>query len=434
MGGMRRLFPLLLLVACKQPGKADAVDAAPPTPPWAERLAESRTAKTPLPAGTLVHIGEAAVAIDGKDVVPIAELGPPTSEKLAQFLAAMPPATGPVIVAADAGTTYRVLFTVLATVAQSGRKEIAIAARTPAGPGVVTLTVPTGVPIVGAKGPRGPADDLGGRFPGGDLAEQIGQDRRERETTVRGVVKVDAPASDEKDAEVVASVHHKIRSAYAAGLKRCYLDALKTEPELRGRVMVTFEIASSGRVAKAHAKGFDAGVDACIEARVRTWRFATHDGPEPVVYEFPLVFYSTFAGDGPTSTAPAPAPSAPDPAPSAPPAAETASLGGAEIQLVERQPAPDEVQLIVAVSRDRVLVFSLSGLEGTITSPLWTGATAADGLGKALADVAARRFADKPRPAIIVMVDPSITVAALFVVLDVVRDTFPDVILAGGFE
>jgi hypothetical protein len=66
----------------------------------------------------------------------------------------------------------------------------------------------------------------------------------------------------------------KIMSAYMAGLKRCHKEALKTDPNARGKVVLKFTVNESGRVVSPSAKGFDSTLDACIRGRMESWRFA----------------------------------------------------------------------------------------------------------------------------------------------------------------
>ena len=70
-------------------------------------------------------------------------------------------------------------------------------------------------------------------------------------------------------------------------MKQCYERALKANPKLGGKVEVSFVIGPAGTVTKASVNGFDSGVDSCIQAQVRGWRF---EKPEEGSAEFSIPF------------------------------------------------------------------------------------------------------------------------------------------------
>jgi len=64
----------------------------------------------------------------------------------------------------------------------------------------------------------------------------------------------------------------KIQSAYMAGLKRCYRDALKKHATLKGNLEITLVVNDTGR-ATATVKTPAADLTACVESQVSSWRF-----------------------------------------------------------------------------------------------------------------------------------------------------------------
>ncbi len=102
-------------------------------------------------------------------------------------------------------------------------------------------------------------------------------------------------------------------------------------------------------------------------------------------------------------------------------------------------PAP--IGMIVAMTTTNLLVFSISGAEGTINAPaLTTAGIRTDDIARvqaALIDIK-RRHSDETR--IVVMFDPTISVQLVTETIAAVRATpdgarlFPDVVLSAGFE
>ncbi len=123
---------------------------------------------------------------------------------------------------------------------------------------------------VGVTGPSGP--------------KATGREKVEEEVKVSGraerIVDID---SGGMDPDKVAST---IKSRYQNRVNACYMRALKANPNLAGRVDLDFTVGIAGNVIKANAKGFDAGVDECIEREARTWRFGKPEAP--------AVFQTTF--------------------------------------------------------------------------------------------------------------------------------------------
>jgi biopolymer transport protein ExbD len=99
------------------------------------------------------------------------------------------------------------------------------------------------------------------------------------------------------------------------------------------------------------------------------------------------------------------------------------------------------LQMVVAVTKDRILVWSLSGQEGTLQKPKATLApTELDKLTATLADVAKRKLAGKRDRQIIFMADGDVPMKHVFEVVTAIRTAgdntplFPDILLSMGFE
>jgi hypothetical protein len=112
---------------------------------------------------------------------------------------------------------------------------------------------------------------------------------------------------------------------------------------------------------------------------------------------------------------------------------------------------PDKmpIGLVVAMPKDKLLVWSISGMEGTLQAPLLAAdladPTAMKRLNAVLVDIVKRRWEGKDRPpatqTIVLMADDATTMQAIADVLVAVRTTvdggtplFPDVHLSRGFE
>jgi outer membrane biosynthesis protein TonB len=71
----------------------------------------------------------------------------------------------------------------------------------------------------------------------------------------------------------VVSIGAYIR-AHLTGIDECYGQRLNSNPLLRGRLMLRFDIGPQGEVANASADGLsDRKLIDCVLAQARTWRF-----------------------------------------------------------------------------------------------------------------------------------------------------------------
>jgi hypothetical protein len=115
-----------------------------------------------------------------------------------------------------------------------------------------------------------------------------------------------------------------------------------------------------------------------------------------------------------------------------------------------RAPDPEDepLRLVVSVTETEILLWSLSGHEGTLQAPKLRiarpSATAVAELGQALAEIAKRRWDGRNRPEtshdILFMADSTITIQAVLELLGAMRATpdgtvlFRDILLSAGFE
>ncbi len=73
-------------------------------------------------------------------------------------------------------------------------------------------------------------------------------------------------------------------------VRYCYEKELVAKPKLSGTVVVNFEIAASGNVRKADAKGINLNVSGCVEKAIRSIQFPKPRGGGPVTVRYPFTF------------------------------------------------------------------------------------------------------------------------------------------------
>ncbi len=134
-------------------------------------------------------------------------------------------------------------------------------------------------------------------------------------------------------------------------------------------------------------------------------------------------------------------------------AASAESLGGhlASVGRDDPEPAASDDQpllMFVSLTRDRALLWSATGLEGTLHEPKLaldaSDPKALDKLSAALADIVMRHWGGKPRPAgttpIVIQADGAVPMQRIAETIGAVRMTadgkplFPDIQLSWGFE
>ncbi len=85
-------------------------------------------------------------------------------------------------------------------------------------------------------------------------------------------------------------VTSRIQSVYMSALQKCYKDQLKTDPTLRAKVTLEFEVSEKGSVTHPAASSDSAALDDCIEGRMKSWTFPVpkDDGGDPTTAAFKI--------------------------------------------------------------------------------------------------------------------------------------------------
>jgi biopolymer transport protein ExbD len=122
-------------------------------------------------------------------------------------------------------------------------------------------------------------------------------------------------------------------------------------------------------------------------------------------------------------------------------------LGIVPLTLPDKVPPgakPTGLKPVVAITKDKLILWSISGLEGTLQAPkLTVPRTQADKLTPALAEIVKRRFKGKRDAAdreILVMADQVILMKDVMAVMFAIRtaadgsELFPDIQLSSGFQ
>ncbi|HEY0252392.1 MAG TPA: AgmX/PglI C-terminal domain-containing protein, partial [Kofleriaceae bacterium] len=92
-------------------------------------------------------------------------------------------------------------------------------------------------------------------------------------------------------------VIRKITPAYLPAIKRCYRDALATNPRLAGNQAVEFFVDETGRADGVKVKGLDATVNDCVKDLVKSWRFPIPRDRDGDPYEAGVEIGLTYAPD-----------------------------------------------------------------------------------------------------------------------------------------
>ena len=118
--------------------------------------------------------------------------------------------------------------------------------------------------------------DLGtGQGPGvaGPGETTVATATKTRERVPSGRIKVGGSSTIDDTTLTPNAVLRKLQNVYMNGLKRCQKDLLKRDPNAGGTVNLRFTVGETGRVVRVKVRGFDPGVDRCIEQRAQSWRF-----------------------------------------------------------------------------------------------------------------------------------------------------------------
>lgn len=416
---MQMRWPVLLLVlataACDGGKKPTAGSAAPSTVAKLDLPKVTRSPALVAATGAVrVNATRSAIEIDGKTIVDLQAGAVKASAKengaagmnivaLGSALATLGKDT-PLVVAMDRSLPYRLLVEILFTAKQSfTRFELA------ATDGTSEVVIPITLPAKALSR--------------GDFVRPVPEPDRGPPTKVTNPeVKVGAKTTLTPDI-----VLGKVQSVYLTAIKRCYQYALKRDPAATGKVTLSFTVNKAGRISNGRSMGFDTEVDECIDNLMTGWTFPIPKNGDGEPVDAPLQVSLLLVADPPTT-------------PPGEPAA-TATL------LVDPDKAP--LGLVVSINEKQIILWSISGFEGTLLQPrrtLPTGdPTSIAKLHEALAEIVKRRWGGKERlpetHSIILQADNATTLQTIAELLVAMRTTgdgatklFPDVALSVGFE
>jgi biopolymer transport protein ExbD len=295
-----------------------------------------------------------------------------------------------IVIAIDKRIPYRTMIATLYTLKQAKHNQFGLLARAGAHVVLAPITLPD---------KRDATASSGGKHPGGGLDAQINE------------VKNANPQS----------ILHVIQTKYVAGIKRCYKDHLKRDPSAKGKLALTFTVDGAGKTKQAKATGIALTLESCVKKQMVSWRFAASADPDGETFAMNVMLIPDGEPAPQTPTTPT---AAPLPTPAAPP-----------------------LQLIVSVTKTDAILWSISGLEGTLQTPKLAvklaEKSALTDLTRALAEIVARRFAsagERDDRGIIIQADNSAPMQMIAELIGAVRATpdakelFPDVQFATSFE
>lgn len=466
---MRRLLLLVLLAACDSGTKPATTGSGSAQPAWMSEL--PRVLRTPAlladSKGTVLIATPETIVVEGQSIVPIVGGAVPAEDKeggvhgrkivrLAKYLAALNTQRAevarrngqaldpgePLLVAMDSKLPFSLLVEILFTAKQKdvGFKTFHVLATD----GHVALGIPLTLPDRSASRHDVVVASAGAKT----------------NTPGSRITVADKPMTSETSLTPDV-VLRKVQSAYMPGLKRCYNDTLKRDPAASGRLILTVTVDAAGRAEKSSAKGFDAALDECITGLMKSWRFPIPKDKDGEATETTVAVTLLLVSDERTDVEKAKdreqtkkeeaanaekkvgqyadtLSGGPEMAPSAGPVAPI-------MQNPDRMP----LGLVVSVTKDKLLVWSMTGMEGTLAEPRLSvplaDAAAMKQLNAFLVDMVKRRWEGKDRApetqAIIVMADPATPMQTVVDVFVAVRTTvdgatplFPDIQLSAGFE
>ncbi len=133
------------------------------------------------------------------------------------------------------------------------------------------------VEIGGNKGgTRGGGDPRKGTGTGPKTSETGGttDPGKGEEKVPKGRVKLTGTKGLDSDVSLTPDqVTSRIQSVYMAALQKCYKDELKTDPSLRAKASLEFEVNEKGRVTSPKSSSESSSLDKCIESRMQSWTF-----------------------------------------------------------------------------------------------------------------------------------------------------------------
>lgn len=86
------------------------------------------------------------------------------------------------------------------------------------------------------------------------------------------------------------AVIQRILRAYLPRIRYCYQRRLQVNPNLRGRLLVSFTIDGNGRVSRVSSAGLDPSVGRCVEQVIHIMRFPRPQGGGLVNVRYPFIF------------------------------------------------------------------------------------------------------------------------------------------------
>jgi len=95
----------------------------------------------------------------------------------------------------------------------------------------------------------------------------------------RGRITVTDRAAYDESTLVPDDVVARIKSAYLAGLERCYQAELAVQPKAKGKLKLTFTINGAGRTVSPQVEGFAPKLGACVENQIAVWLFPSPKDP-----------------------------------------------------------------------------------------------------------------------------------------------------------
>jgi len=138
-----------------------------------------------------------------------------------------------------------------------------------------------GVDIASSSGQKGTRGGGSGEGVGiGDLATEGGgsvQSGKKTEARVSGSARAEAP---EVDGELSADAIRRVMKRKMSAVKGCYESALKRDRDLKGKLIIEFEVLETGRITGLYFGGSlqSSDIENCIERRARSWRFPKPQG------------------------------------------------------------------------------------------------------------------------------------------------------------
>lgn len=94
----------------------------------------------------------------------------------------------------------------------------------------------------------------------------------EPEPVKEPVKPVVAPA-DSGSTLTADAVFAQVSSKYMGDIQRCYKDLLKSQPDAKGKVRLSFDVDETGQLVHGKALSFSTQLEDCLNAVMPGWRF-----------------------------------------------------------------------------------------------------------------------------------------------------------------